>query len=184
MLNVSKAEKKDSLWFPTTLNEIKAYFAINIIMGIRNLPRITNYWSSDKPFGDEYVSSIMTRTRFLKLTQYLHVRDTSSTPVRGEPGFDPLFKIRPLIDCVQNTKLYKPERCLSIDEGMVGYKGRVRFRQHIPGKPTKWGIKVWKICELNTGYCSGFEFYTGKRDTDESSNMHNSSIVKFCCIPN
>ncbi|XP_036355624.1 piggyBac transposable element-derived protein 4-like, partial [Octopus sinensis] len=108
----------------------------------------------------------MTRTRFLKLTQYLHVRDTSSTPVRGEPGFDPLFKIRPIIDCVLNTykTVYKPGRWLSIDEGMVGYKGRVRFRKYMPGKPTKWWIKVWKNCESNTGYCSGFEFYTGKRD--------------------
>eukprot|EP00106_Octopus_bimaculoides_P011022 XP_014778464.1 PREDICTED: uncharacterized protein LOC106875026 [Octopus bimaculoides] len=133
---------KDSLRFPTTVDEIRAIFAINIIMGIRQLPRITNYWNNQEPFGDEYVSSIMTRIRFVKLNQYLHVRDTSRTPVRGEPSFDPLFKIRPLIDCVQNAykTFYKPA-CktfyLSVDEGMVGYKGRVRFLQYMPEKPTK-----------------------------------------------
>lgn len=122
-------EKKDSLWFPTNVNEIRAYLAINIIMGIRKLPRITNYWNSDERFGDEYVSSIMTRTRFLKLSQYSYVRDTSHTPVHGEPNFDPLFEIRLLIDCVQNTDktFYKPGR--SIEESMVGYKGRICFGQ-------------------------------------------------------
>uniref|UniRef100_A0A0L8GW45 DNA polymerase delta subunit 3 n=1 Tax=Octopus bimaculoides TaxID=37653 RepID=A0A0L8GW45_OCTBM len=54
-----QAGKKDSLRFPATVDEIRAFFAINIIMGIRQLPRITNYWSDQEPFGDEYISSIM-----------------------------------------------------------------------------------------------------------------------------
>ncbi|XP_036364210.1 piggyBac transposable element-derived protein 5-like [Octopus sinensis] len=79
-----QAGKKDSLWFPTTMDEIRAFFAINIIIGIRQLPRISNYWSDLELLRDEYVSSIMTEIRFVKLNKYLHVRDTSSTPVRGE----------------------------------------------------------------------------------------------------
>jgi len=36
---------------------------------------------------------------------------------------------------------------MSIDEAMVKYKGRVFFRQYMPKKPIKWGIKVWMIAE-------------------------------------
>lgn len=32
----------------------------------------------------------------------------------------------------------------------------------MPQKPTKWGIKVWQLCDLSNSYCSNFSVYTGK----------------------
>ena len=155
----------DPRWWPTTLEEIRAFFCVNIMMGIRKLPRISNYWSTDERFADPYISSIVTKTRFTKLTQYLHLRDTSATPGRDDPNYDPLFKVRTLIDLVlpRCKDNYKPGCDLSIDEGMIGFKGRLHFRQYMPAKPTKWGIKVWEICEAASGYCCGFDVYTGKK---------------------
>ena len=42
---------------------------------------------------------------------------------------------------------YIPGKKVSIDEAMVKYKGRVFFRQYMPKKPIKWGIKVWILAE-------------------------------------
>lgn len=68
-----KAEAKngapDPLWHDTTPDEIRAYIAILIMMGIKQLPRIWCYWSCDRRFGDPWISSIMTKTRFFKLNQ-------------------------------------------------------------------------------------------------------------------
>ena len=54
---------------------------------------------------------------------------------------------------------YNLGRELSIDEHMIGFKGRTSFIQYMPKKPTKWGLKAyvhWQIPQLGThtvGYC-------------------------------
>jgi len=155
----------DPRWRPTSATEIRAYIGINIMMGVKQLPRIWCYWSTDKRYGCPYISGIMPKTRFLKLNQYIHLRDTSDTPGRDDPRYDPLFKVRPLLDNVAKNfrTVYKPGRDLSVDEAMVGYKGRLHFKQYMPAKPTKWGVKVWEVCESETGYCSNFDVYTGRK---------------------
>ena len=35
---------------------------------------------------------------------------------------------------------------------MIKYKGRLYFRQYMPKKPVKYGIKVWMAADSKTGY--------------------------------
>ena len=42
-----------------------------------------------------------------------------------------------------------------------GFKGRIFFKQYMPAKPTKWGIKVWEMCDAATGCCVTFDIHTG-----------------------
>ena len=58
--------------------------------------------------------------------------------------------------------LHAPEREIAIDESMVPFKGRVIFKQHMTQKPVKFRIKLWMLCESETGYCSNFDVYLGK----------------------
>ncbi len=158
------AQKADPLWTDTNAAEMKAFFAINIMMGIKQLPQIWCYWSEDERYRCNWISSTMSKTRFMKLSQYIHLRDTSNQPQTGQPGYDPLYKVRPLLDMVEPLFMgpYKPAQNLSLDEGMVGFKGRLFFKQYMPAKPTKWGIKIWQLCESDSGYCLLFDVYTGK----------------------
>ena len=59
---------------------------------------------------------------------------------------------------------------MSIDEAMVKYKGRV-FRQYMPKKPIKWGIKVWMIAEPKTGYVSNYAVYLAKCSSSENAGQ-------------
>ena len=34
----------------------------------------------------------------------------------------------------------------------------------MPMKPSKWGIKLWVLCDMITGYCLALDVYTGKED--------------------
>lgn len=45
---------------------------------------------------------------------------------------------------------------------MIKYKGRLHFRQYMPKKPVKWGIKVWMVADAKTGYVSNYDIYLGK----------------------
>ena len=35
----------------------------------------------------------------------------------------------------------------------------------MPKKPVKWGIKLWCLCDANTGYCLVFSVYTGSSES-------------------
>lgn len=45
---------------------------------------------------------------------------------------------------------------------MIAYKGRLSFKQYLPAKPTKFGIKVWERASPRNGYCHEFQIYTRK----------------------
>ena len=57
---------------------------------------------------------------------------------------------------------FKPIKNLSVDEGMIGFRERLSFRQYMPAKPTKYGIKVWMAADSNNGYVLNFDVYLGK----------------------
>ena len=50
----------------------------------------------------------------------------------------------------------------TIDEAMIPYKGRLRFKQYMKDKPTKWGTKVFVLADSPTGYVKRLQVYTGK----------------------
>jgi hypothetical protein len=56
---------------------------------------------------------------------------------RGEPHYDPLFKIWPVIDTLitQFQDVYSPEEELTVDEAICPFWGRIFFRVYIKGKP-------------------------------------------------
>lgn len=59
----------------------------------------------------------------MKLKQYFHVSDRESEPVRGEPTYDRLYKVCPIIDHVSDSFLvhYEIGREVSIGEAMVKF---------------------------------------------------------------
>ncbi|KRX77523.1 PiggyBac transposable element-derived protein 4 [Trichinella sp. T6] len=52
---------------------------------------------------------------------------------------------------------------ITVDERLIPLKGRCPFRQYMPKKPAKYGIKVWTLCDAKTSYAWNMQIYTGKR---------------------
>lgn len=82
--------------------------------------------------------------------------------LRANTG-DKLYKIRPLIDllCAKFRQLYVPQKQISVDEELVKFRGRVSFRQLIPSKRSRFGIKKFALCDKD-GYFWNSEVYVGK----------------------
>ena len=74
-------------------------------------------------------------------------------------------KIRPLITLLtcRFQEVYTPSSHISIDEELVAWKGRLSFRQFIPSKRARFGIKVFALCE-DSGYLYNFVMYVGQHD--------------------
>ena len=138
------ADKPEKRWVDITLPELKAYLGISIIMGINYNPRTAMYWSADEFYCNPGIKKVMPRNRFDEIKRFLHFSDSSKQMQRGEEGYDRLYKVRCLLEHCKKTfkDSYNPSKNLSVDEGMIAFKGRLSFRQYMPAKPTKYGIKV------------------------------------------
>ncbi len=45
---------------------------------------------------------------------------------------------------------------------MIAYKGMISFKQYMPAKSTKYGIKAWLCADPKNSYASNFEIYLSK----------------------
>ena len=174
-----KPHARLSRWKPVTLDEIKVYIALQIVMGIRRLPEISDYWSTNWLFSSPCFRGLMTSRRYAELQQVLHFVNNDLRPARDSPDYDPCFKIRPMIKHLQQKfkEVYYPDKEICVDESMCAFKGRVSFRQYLPLKHHRFGIKDWVLCESATGYTYSFYPYTPKSE-DRQGERLGSFVVK------
>jgi len=88
-----------ALWNAVSLQEIKKLFAIIIHMSVLSKSSLRDYLSLcsiiHTPYG---VSFGISRDRFLVIFAMFHLNDNNTKAARGQPDYDPLFKIQPGID--------------------------------------------------------------------------------------
>ncbi|KAJ8352145.1 hypothetical protein SKAU_G00236210 [Synaphobranchus kaupii] len=150
---------------PTNRAEMETYLGIQVSMGLIKKPQITDYWSTNKNnlgWTPNY-SRTMSRNRFQMITACLHFNNNRERVERDQPGYNPLFKVRPLLDQVSSnfSSEYYPHEQLSIDESMVSFRGRIFFRQYIPSKRHWFGIKNFVLTDASTNYTYIWDVYTG-----------------------
>ena len=152
-------------WYDTTVQEIKAFIGLQILMGIVELPRLELYWQTKHPLiATTGISSVMSLIRFEQLYRFLHLANSDDQVPAGSPGHDKLFKVRRLLDLVlpKFQSEYTLHAPVTIDEAMIPFKGRLSFKQYIKNKPVKWGIKAFVLSDAATGYVYKMQVYTGK----------------------
>ncbi|XP_033361397.1 piggyBac transposable element-derived protein 4-like [Bombus vosnesenskii] len=149
----------DDTWYPVTLDEIKAYYALCILMDQVKKSNIQLYWTKRAVLETPIFRQTMPFMRFL------HFSDNET-----DDSKDRLRKIRPVINfCNQKFKeIYTPNEYVSIDESLMKYKGRLAYKQFNPSKRARFGIKIYKLCEATTGFCHGCKIYT---DDSASENV-------------
>src|SRR2546425_1222690 len=159
----------DENWTDTNVPEIKAYIGMNVAFGLRGHTSVEEIWSMEPLLHDTVLSQVMSRDRYRVLSKYFHIVDNTGAKAYREEGYDPMHKVRPIIDLfnIRCADLYKPKQHLSVDEAMIPFKGRHYTKQYMPNKPDKFGFKAWVCAEADTGYALQVEVYVGKaRDSD------------------
>lgn len=159
----------------TTLSEIYRFFAVSFLMTRNKKLSLAEYWSVDKLLRSDIFGEIMPRDRYFKLLSMLHFsHDIRSTN-------DKLYKIRNVVDMLRNnfSQSFYPYRDLCIDESLLLYKGRLSFKQYIPSKRSRFGIKSFILCDCRTGFVQDLIIYAG---SSTISNSQNKKIGKSGAI--
>ena len=92
------------------------------------------------PFlGLSEVQKIFSRNMFVQISQHFNLNDTSKEFPDGDANHAKLFKVHPLLDSVVALikSKYCRTKCISIDEAMIPFKGRLGMKQCMAQKPTK-----------------------------------------------
>ena len=76
----------------------------------------------------------MSHDRFLLFLKFLHLVDNDTHVPQGQVGHDKLFKLWQFLNRLVGNfqKAYYPEKEISIDESMIGFKGQLSFVQYLP----------------------------------------------------
>lgn len=162
-------------WTNTTNNEIRAFLGVTLAMGLTQVPSLNLYWSKDKLFHNQFISSVMSRDRYFLLLKFLHFVDNSTADTTNR-----LYKIENILSkLISNYQdILQPGKILVIDESMVPFRGRLHFRQYIPNKTHKYGVKLYKLCSPE-GYTFNVNVYCGKNDKDNTQENvgHSQAVV-------
>lgn len=164
-------------WKDVTLEEFRVFIGLLFHMGTIQLPRLQDYWKTDRLFNIPIFKEQMSRNRFLLILRCLHFF-TEPNQVNKESR-DVLQKIRPIISHFNNkmSSVYYPNKELSLDESMMLWRGRLAFRQYIKNKRHRYGIKLYMLTEPD-GTTLRFHVYTGAHDVDLSGTGHASKVVQ------
>ena len=142
-------------------------------MGVVRELEISNYWSKHPQYGRPAIfnSKVMSRNYFMNILKF--IRFSSVDQVNKK---DQRTRIEPFLEllrekCKNNVN---PGEHIAVDEALILWKGRLKFRQFIKTKRSRFGIKVFLACPGDKkyyGYSWDFQVYYGKQsnfNTDQS----------------
>lgn len=166
-------------WKEIDQNELQKFVGVLILIGAyksRN-EEISQLWS--KKDGRKIFNDIMSRNRFQNILRVIRFDNAGERRKKRSP--DKLQPIREYFE-IWNDYLqdaYIPSWCMTVDEQLVTFRGKCPFRQYIPSKPGRNGIKFWTICDSITAYAWKLEVYTGKTGEKREKNQGGDVVMRL-----
>ena len=168
-------------WTDVNIVELRGFLAQVFLMGIIRKPDMRSYWTTEyltctPIFVD---SSTLSRDRFLMILKFLRFSDPQI--YSPENKYSRVSQLFDKINLINKTS-YLPRRKLNIDESLMLWKGRLRFRVFIRTKRARYGLKLLILSDCD-GYMIAVILYVGNEDNmlteDETANelTRSSKIV-------
>ena len=167
-----RRKSKDGNWVDqsvreTTIDDIRAYTGIRMIIAVDPKPSVDDYWSANPALGNQKIIQTMPRRRFLSMQRYFHVNDPAKDPTRmtdKEKGKElleknPLYKVSPLMEAIRKNSmaLYNLHQEIAVDEAMIKCHGQHSAIVGAPNKPAKRGFKIFVAADGVSGYLWNFQ---------------------------
>ncbi|KAJ8719829.1 hypothetical protein PYW08_012004 [Mythimna loreyi] len=141
--------------------EIYALLGIFFLSGCAKTSKenFLQLFDAKKGTGMEAVYLAMSSQRYRFLMKNLRFHD----PATDRLTDDKMALIRVLFQIVVNNfqKHFTPSHELNLGDLVTPYKGRCGFRQHMPKKHVKFGIKMFALVDCQYPYTYNLEVYVG-----------------------
>jgi hypothetical protein len=163
--NVLSPQSRARRWRHVTVEDMEVFLGLTILTGIVNKKgHISSYWSKDKVIATPFFNEAMARNRYQLINRFFHCADNDARPPDAP---DKLYKIRPVYNYLIDRfrTMYIPMEHISIDEGMLKWRGRLSFRTYNKDKPIKYGIKAYVLADSGNAYCWNMDIYHSQGHT-------------------
>jgi hypothetical protein len=126
--------------------DMKKVLAIIILIDHVKKDKTRDYWDINKLIETPVFGKLINRNRFEQVWNCWHYSDNSTL----DDEADRPYKIRPTLDYLLEIirRRYKQPHELSLDDAMIPWRERLRFRTYKPDKLLKYGIQailaIWK----------------------------------------
>ena len=164
--NKKGAFKYGQRWEPVNKTELYAWIGLHIRAGINHdgLRPIHELFSAKE--GPAVYGASMSRRRFNEIKENIRFDDIETRQERKESSDQ--GSLSPIHDIFTKfvescNAMYKPYKNVTIDESIVGFKGRCSFKIYMPSKPVRFGLKVWTMCDSKNSILCNAQVYTGKK---------------------
>ena len=124
----------------------------------------------------------MPKCRFIALTRFMRFDNKKTETARR--AADKLAPIRNLFSEINTLLLryYTPSEYLIVGEQLVPFRGRCPFRQCIPSKPDKYGMKIFWICDAKSFYPLKAKPYLGKEGNVPQQNLGRKVVLELISL--
>nr|XP_043880784.1 THO complex subunit 7 homolog isoform X1 [Solea senegalensis] len=149
-------------WKDLDVTTVRSYFGLLLLAGVYRSHREPTCSLWDDQTGRHIFRATMSLKTFVLIGRILRFDDPLSRPHRREA--DKLAAVREIWDLwtAQLPRMFNPGVDIRLDEQLVPYRGRCEFRQRVPRKPSKYGLKMWVTCDAQTSYAWRVCVYTGQ----------------------
>ena len=162
--------------------ELRCFLGVLLHLGYvkKNDVEVERIWSA---IDSQHSDFALTRNRFQEISVNIRFDDIHT---RLERCFQSkLYKIDEIFNLFRKNikRALDPGSNLCVDETLYSYRGRCPFKQYIPSKPAKYGIKLWSIVDNQTKYLLDALVYQGKEINTTATAQHatNRSRVRIFC---
>lgn len=147
------------------IHELNGFFGLLLLFGVtkKNDIDLSEIWDHTSINHMDWATACMSRDRFKFICWNISFDDFSSRSERSSIN-SKFYKMNKIFDIFRNNCMnglvLGAHMC--IDEQLYSYRGRCSFKQYIPSKPAKYGIKYWSLVDCKSGYLSNVFVYLGK----------------------
>lgn len=163
--------------------EMEAFIGIYIMMGVdRHCDTPVRELFCDE-FSSPWYRATFGENRFNVLKKFLRFDDKNTRDQRLES--DRLASIRHVWNMFLNNckRKYTIGPNATVDEQLLGYRGRCKFIHYIPTKPDKYGIKVFWLCDAENSYALNEIVDIGKEPNQPRRKNYGRDVVLQLATP-
>ena len=130
----------------------------------------------------------MSQNCYKAIWTYLYFADNNQqfANVANDSNNCQLYKVKEVAAYVISkfAGLYHPGQNLCLDELLLLFKGRLAFKQYIPSKRSRFGIKTFVLTDAATSYCLDFKIFSGKQDNEKKHEFGKSGSIVMKLLKN
>ncbi|KAE9546846.1 hypothetical protein FO519_009942 [Halicephalobus sp. NKZ332] len=162
-----KQRNPSSLYNPIEMAELKAVLGLWLLWGSTGKDRLSPkaLFSTDKNVNSIEAHLCFTQERYEEIINALRFDDKSN-----RKNLDKIAPIREIFSSVilNFPTVYNVGQTVCVDESIVGFEGNCPIKVFMPGKPHKYGVKIWSCVDVESKYLYNAKIYEGKQNPGEA----------------